>query len=132
MATHQAAAELAKEQKTRAAEAETARTALLSAQQALHEEKAARREADSEGARQIQALRLELATLRERAAASQQRATDLASQLKSQQAQQQREIAQLRDSQAATTAALRQIEGRAGTAKTQIAPSKKAPKRIKP
>ena len=94
MATHQAAAELAKEQKTRAAEAETARTALLSAQQALHEEKAARREADSEGARQIQALRLELATLRERAAASQQRATDLASQLKSQQAQQQREIAQ--------------------------------------
>ena len=46
MATRQAAAELAKEQKARAAEAEAARSALHAAQQALHEEKTARREAD--------------------------------------------------------------------------------------
>ena len=106
MATRQASTELAKEQKARAAGAEAARAALLSAQQALHEEKAARREAESEGSRQAQALQLELATQRERTTAAEQRTADLASQLQRQQAQHEREIAQLRESQAATARAL--------------------------
>jgi hypothetical protein len=117
LATRQAHAELAKEQKARAADAEAARRAVLAAQQALHEEKTAHRKAESEGSRQIQALQLELATQGERAAATSQRANDLDSQLQHQQAQHEREIAQLRESQAATTAVLRQIEARAGTAK---------------
>jgi len=44
----------------------------------MHDEKAARRDAELEGTRQIQALQFELATLRERTAAAEQRATDLA------------------------------------------------------
>ena len=53
----------------------------------------------------MQSVQIELATQRERA-------TDLVSQLKHQQGQNEREIAQLRESQAATAAALRQIEAR--------------------
>jgi len=60
----------------------------------------------------LQSVQIELATQRERATAAEQRATDLVSQLKHQQGQNEREIAQLRESQAATAAALRQIEAR--------------------
>jgi hypothetical protein len=112
MATNQATADLAKVQKARAAEAEAARTALLLAQQALDEEKTARREAEASALRALQSVQIELATRRERAAASEQRAADLGAQLKRQEQQAEREIAQLRESHAATAAALRQIEPR--------------------
>ncbi|WP_088952496.1 hypothetical protein [Variovorax sp. HW608] len=61
-----------------------------------------------------------MATLRERVSAAEQRAGDLASQLQRQQEQAEREMAQLRESQAATAAALRQLEARqeADTEKT--------------
>ena len=62
--------------------------------------------------KELQSVQIELATQRERATAAEQRATDLVSQLKHQQGQNEREIAQLRESQAATAAALRQIEAR--------------------
>lgn len=52
----------------------------------------------------------ELATLRERAAAAEQRATDLTSQFHRQQDQSEREISQLRENQATATAAMRQIK----------------------
>jgi hypothetical protein len=112
MATNQGAAELAKVQKARAAEVEAARTALLSAQQAFNEKKAARRDADAIAARELQGVQIELATQRERVVAAEQRAADLGSQLQRQEQQAEREIAQLQESHAATAAALRQIESR--------------------
>jgi hypothetical protein len=58
------------------------------------------------------------------AAGAEKRAADLATQLERQQGQAEREIAQLRESQAATAAALRQLEAR-GRADGEGAP--KAP-----
>jgi hypothetical protein len=110
MATNQASTELAKVQKARAADAEAARTALLSSQQALNDEKTARREAEASASGALQSAQIELATQRERATASEQRAADLGSQLKRQEQQAERGIAQLRESHAATAAALRRID----------------------
>ncbi|KWT97687.1 MULTISPECIES: DNA-binding protein [unclassified Variovorax] len=112
VAAGQAAAELAKEQKARAAEHEAARSALAAAEQALQAEKSAHREAAAGWSRHEQEGKVELAMLRERAAGAEHRANDLAAQLQRHQDQAEREIAQLRESQAATTAALRQIEAR--------------------
>ncbi|MGO4395856.1 DNA-binding protein, partial [Variovorax sp. M-6] len=112
MATRQASAELAKVQKAHAADAETARSALGAAQQALLHEKTAHIDAAAAWSLQHQAAQVELATLRERAAGAEQRATDLASQLQRLQMQSEREIAQLRESHASTTAALRQVEAK--------------------
>jgi len=132
MATRQASAELVREQKARAADADAARAALATAQQALQAEKSAHREAASAWGRQIQETQLELATLRERAGGAEQRANDLAAQLQRQQEQANREVpvqfrqgqgenakvswvwgpfdlSKLRDSQ---TASLRQLEAR--------------------
>ncbi|MDM0084700.1 hypothetical protein QTI17_29280 [Variovorax sp. J31P179] len=110
VAARQAGADLAKEQKARAADHEAARTAQAAAEQALQAEKAAHREAAASWSRQHQEGQVELATLRERAAGAEQRATDLAAQLERQQGQAEREIAQLRLGHAATMAALRQLE----------------------
>ncbi|SCK09578.1 hypothetical protein VAR608DRAFT_0356 [Variovorax sp. HW608] len=112
VAARQAVADLAKEHKARAADQEAARGALEAARQTLQAEKAAHAEAAAAWSRQEHATLVELATLRERAGAAEQRAGDLASQLQHQQAQAEREMAQLRESQAATAAALRQIEAR--------------------
>ncbi|CAN7782534.1 DNA-binding protein [Variovorax sp. LjRoot175] len=112
MATRQAKADLEKEQKARAVDAEASRSALASAKQALQEEKTAHRDAAAVWSRQHQEVQVELATLRERAAGAELRATDLASQLQHQLEQSKREIAQLRESHAATAAALRQLEAR--------------------
>jgi len=113
MATRLANAELAKEQKARVAEADAARTVLDATQQALQDEKAAHRHAAVTWSRQQQEAQVELATLRERAAGAEQRATDLASQLQRKQEQSERDISRLRDSHAATSAALRHLKGHA-------------------
>ncbi|MGO4392883.1 DNA-binding protein, partial [Variovorax sp. M-6] len=110
----QAAADLAKEQKARAADLDAARTAQAAAQQALQDEKAVHRDAAAAWSRQEQEGQVERATLRERAAGAEQRANDLAAQLQRQQEQAEREIAQLRESHAATAAALRQLEAHRG------------------
>jgi len=115
VAGRQAAADLAKEQKARAADQEAARTAQAAAEQALQAAKAAHRDAAAAWSRQEQEGQVELATLRERTAGAEQRAIDLAAQLQRQQEQAEREIAQLRDSQAATSAALRQLETHRGS-----------------
>ncbi len=57
---------------------------------------------------------MERATLRERAAGVEHHATDLASQLQRLHEQSEREIAQLRESQAAAAALLRRLEARRG------------------
>src|SRR4051794_31644742 len=110
MATPQANAELTKKWKARTADSEAARTALLAAQHSLHEEKTSRRDAEAQDERQLKEVEIELATQRERATGAEQRASDLASQLQRQQVQAEREIAQLREAHAATTAALRQVQ----------------------
>ncbi|WP_436307867.1 DNA-binding protein [Variovorax sp. LjRoot290] len=115
MATRQATAELAREQKARAADLEIARSAQEAAKHAA-----------AAWSQQHQELQLELATLRERAAGADQRATDLVSQLQRQQEQSDREIAQLRESHAATAAALRQLEARG---KGQEAPKPARPRK---
>ncbi|RZL95797.1 MAG: hypothetical protein EOP82_01995 [Variovorax sp.] len=112
VAVRQAVADLAKEQKVRATDLEAARSAQEAATQAFQVEKAAHREAAAAWSSQQQEIHVELATLRERAAGAEQRATDLAIQLQRQQEQAEREIAQLRESQATTAAALRQLEAR--------------------
>ena len=112
VAARQAATDLAKEQKARAADLEAARAAQEAGKQALQEEKAAHRDAAAAWSRQEQEGKVELATLRERAAGAEQRANDLAAQLQRQQGQAEREIAQLRESHAETAAALRQLEAR--------------------
>jgi hypothetical protein len=125
MATNQAAAELAKAQKARAVDAEAARTAILVAQQTLHEEQAARRDAVASASRQVKDAEVELATLRERSAGADERVKDLTMQLQRQGEHAEREITQLRESQATTAAALRQIEARSKNkhGKTQEASS---------
>ena len=105
-----AAADLAKEQKARAADHEAARTAQAAADQALQSEKAAQREAAAGWAREQQEMRVELATLRERAAGAEQRAVDLGDRLRRQEDQAEREFARLREEQTTTAAALRQFE----------------------
>lgn len=110
MATRQAKADLAKEQIARAADLEAARGAREAAAQALRDEEASRRDAAATWARQHLETQLELATQRERAAGAEQRASDLASQLQRHQEQSDREITQLRESHAATVAALVQRE----------------------
>ncbi|OUM00103.1 hypothetical protein A8M77_23260 [Variovorax sp. JS1663] len=110
MATRQANAELAKEQKARAAESEASRTAMATAQQRLHEEQSARRTDAASWARQLLEAEVQLAARREREAAAEQRVADLASQLQRQAEQSDREITQLRESHAAAAAALRQLE----------------------
>jgi len=115
LATAHAVAELARVQKAHAAAAEAARTALLSAQQALHQEQGTRREVEAAAAQQVQALQIELATWRERAASADARGQDLAAQLQRQGEQAEREITRLRESQAATAAALHQLENRQKT-----------------
>jgi hypothetical protein len=112
VAARQAAADLKKEQSARTADQDAARAALEAAREALQAKKAAHTEAASAWSRQEQATQVELATLRERAGAAEQRAGDLALQLQRQQAQAEREMAHLRESQAATAAALRQLEVR--------------------
>ena len=112
MSTRQAAAELAKEQNARTADAEAARTVLGATQQALRDEKSSGRDAAETWARQHQAAQVELAVLRERAASAEQRTTDLASQLQRHQEQSEREIAHLRESLAATVATPRRLESR--------------------
>lgn len=114
VAARQTAADLAKEQKARAADVEAARTAHEAAKEAFQTEKAAHREAAAACSRQEQEGKVELATLRERAAGAEHRANDLAAQLQRQQRQAEREIAQLRESHAATAAALRQLEAHRG------------------
>ena len=111
VAGRQAAADLAKEQKGRAADHEAARTAQAAAEQALQTEKAAHREAAAAWSREEQEMRVELATLRERAAGAEQRATYLGDRLRRQEEQAEREIARLREGQATTVAALRRLEG---------------------
>lgn len=130
VAARQAVAGLANEQKARLSEAEAARTALGASQQALQDETAAHRDAATTWSREHQASQVELATLRERAAGFEQRATDLASQLQHLQMQSEREIAQLRESHASTVAALRQLEARREETgeKSQAARTTKLPK----
>lgn len=110
VAARQAAADLAKEHKARAADQEAARSALAAAEQALQAEKAAHREAAAAWSRDQQGMRVELATLRERAAGAEQRAADLGERLQRQEEQAEREIVRLREEQATAVAALRQIE----------------------
>ena len=128
MATAKAVAELAKVQKAHGADAEVASTALLAVQQALHQEQGTRRELEAAAAQQAQALQIELATWRERAASADARAQDLATQLQRHGEQSEREITQLRESQATTAAALRQLESRQQS--SPIAP--KTPRTKKP
>ncbi|MDM0003033.1 hypothetical protein QTI24_30920 [Variovorax sp. J22P240] len=108
VATRQASADLAKEQRARAAAAEAARIALGVAQQTLHDNEAAHRNAATTWAHQRQEAQVELAILRERIAGAEQRAINLASQLQRQHEQLGREISQLRDGQAAKAAELGQ------------------------
>ncbi|MGJ7511299.1 DNA-binding protein [Variovorax sp. GT1P44] len=112
VAARQAAADLAKEQKSSAASLEAARSAQEAANQALQAERTAHGDAVATWSRKQQEIQVELATLRERAAGAEQRAMDLAAQLQRQQQQSERESAQLRESQEATAAALRQLEAR--------------------
>ena len=124
VAGRQAAADLAKEQKARAADQEAARTAQAAAEQALQAEKAAHRESGAAWSREQQEMRVELATLRERAAGAEQRAADLGDRLRRQEEQAEREIARLREEQATTVAALRQFE--AGLAESRAEAAGKA------
>jgi chromosome segregation ATPase len=87
------------------------------AEQALQTEKTAHREAAATWSNEQQEMRVELATLRERAAGAEQRATDLGERLRRQEEQAEREIARLREEQATTAATLRQLE--AGLAATR-------------
>ncbi|MDM0084586.1 DNA-binding protein [Variovorax sp. J31P179] len=113
MATRQSAAELDKERKARAAEVEAARRAQDAAKEELEGEKALHRDAATAWARQDQEARLELVTLRERAAGAERRIDDLTSQSQRTREQSEREIAQLRESHASAVAALLRFEARA-------------------
>ena len=111
VASKQASADLEKEKKARAAEHEAARAAQAAAEQALQAVKAAHREEVAAWSSERQEMRIELATLRERAAGAEQRAADLGERLRRLEEQAEREIARLREEQATTVAALRQFEG---------------------
>ena len=121
VAVRQAAADLAKEQKTRVADLEAARSAQEAASRTLQAEKAAHQDDAAAWSRKEQVIQVELATLRERATGAEHRATDLAAQLQRQQQQAEREIAQLRESQAATAAALHQLEARRAKGDGEVA-----------
>jgi hypothetical protein len=108
MTTRQASTDLAKEQKARAGEAESARAALDAAHKTLQDEEAAHRNAAASWAHQRHEAQVELATLRERAAGAEQRATDLASQVHRQHEQFEREISQMRGSQVTAAAVVSQ------------------------
>jgi hypothetical protein len=129
VAARQAAAELAKEQKARAADHEAARTAQAAAEQALQAEKAAHREAAAAWSRAEQEMWIELATLRERATGAEQRALDLVERLRRQDEQAEREIARLRVEQATTVAALRELEAGLAQKRTEAAGAKPQPAR---
>ena len=131
VAARQAAADLAKVQKTRVADLEAARSAQEAASQALQSEKAAHRDAAAAWSRKEQAIQVELATLRERATGAEHRATDLAAQLQRQQKQAEREIAQLRESQAATAAALRLLEARRAKGHGELAEKSQADRAVR-
>ena len=129
MAARQASAEFNKEQKAHAAHIEASRTALSAVQRALQDERNAHGDAASDWSLRHQGTQVELATLRERAAGAEQRATDLASQLERQQAQAEREITWLQESHGATKAALRQLEAQfADVGKGPLGRSKRTPK----
>lgn len=108
----QAATDLAKELKAHTADLAAARTAQAAAEQARQAEKAAHREAAATWSNEQQEMRVELATLRERAAGAEQRAADLGERLRRQESQAEREIARLREDQATTVAAQRQLQAR--------------------
>jgi hypothetical protein len=82
------------------------------AQQGLLDEQSTRREEAAGLSRQLQEAQVELATQRERTAGAERRAADLTAQLQRQTQQSEREIAQLRESQAAAMIALRELEVR--------------------
>ncbi|MGJ7512048.1 DNA-binding protein [Variovorax sp. GT1P44] len=132
VAARQAATDLAKAQKSNAVDLEAARGAEQAARQALQAEKAAHSDAVATWSRKQQEVQVELATLRERAAGAEQRATDLAAQLQHQQQQSERESAQLRESQEATAAALRQLEARRALANKKPQTSRAAKSRRQP
>lgn len=110
MAARQAASDLAKEQKARMADHESARASQASAEQVLRAEKDAHREAAATWSTENQEIRVELATLRERAAAAEQRGMDLGERLRRQEEHAQREIARFQEEQEKTLAALRLVE----------------------
>ncbi|KWT97664.1 MULTISPECIES: DNA-binding protein [unclassified Variovorax] len=129
MAARQASAELAKEQKAHAAHVESAHAASTAAQQALHKATASHNTAVAAWSSRLQEAQVELATLRERAASTELRATDLGALLERLQAQSEHEIAALQDSHAATKAALRRLESqRAGGERSATGRSKGTPK----
>ena len=107
MATRQLGAALAGEQQAHAGHAEAARTALSAAQEALHVGKTTHSAAAAAWSLRYQDAQVDLATLRERAASAEQRATDLADKLQRLQAQWEREITLLQEGHASTKASLR-------------------------
>ena len=126
VATRQARAELVKEQKAHAAHADEVRTVLDAVQKALLDEKTAHGETAAAWSLRDQAAQVELATLRERAAGAEQRASDLTAWLERLQTQSEREIALLRENHASAKAALQQREAQAlGTEKAPRGRSKK-------
>jgi len=112
MAARQAAVELAKERQARAVERETALATQDDLKKALENQKSVHWEAANAAAREHQETRLELATVRERAAAAELRVTDLTSQLQRQREIEERQAAHLDESQTALANALRQLQAR--------------------
>ena len=114
VAARQAAAELAKERQARAADREAALNAQEGLKRALETQKSAHWEAANAAAREHQETRVELATVRERAAAAELRVTDLTSQLQRQREIEERQNAHLNESQTALAKALSQLQARTG------------------
>ncbi len=114
MAARQVTAELDKAQKAHAAHAEASRASLNTAQVAIQDAKNAHREAAFASSTREQAAQVELATMRERAAGAEQRASDLALQLTRLQAQSEREITLLQASNKFTNTALHKLEAQLG------------------
>lgn len=114
MATRQANAEFDKLQKTYAAHVESAHAALSASQRTLQDERHAHGDAAAAWSLQHQGAQVELATLRERAGAAEERAADLVSQFERLQAQSEREITMLRESLASARATLHQPEPQIG------------------
>ncbi|MDM0030073.1 DNA-binding protein [Variovorax saccharolyticus] len=123
-ASKHVAAELAREQKARAVDHDAAQRAQDAAKQALEDEKTSHREAALGWFNHRQELGFELATFRERAAGAEQRAADLASQLRRQEEQSQRELNQLRENQKTAAATLRQLQVRGEEMKKSRTPTK--------
>ncbi len=113
MATHQANAELGKEQKGRTADMAVARSAQEAAKQALQDEQSAHRDAVPPGrARDMPPWSSWQPCASAPPARNNVRPISPPSQLKRHQEQSEREISQLRESQATTAAAPRQLEAR--------------------